>query len=79
MGTILSWNLPMDAYVEVKIYNMLGQKVFNSERKLERKGTKQVYWDTIGLPSGIYLGILSVENSGLGIHKFSINKMLLLK
>jgi hypothetical protein len=79
MGTIISWNLSVDAYVEVMVYNMLGQMVFDAERKWERKGIKQIYWDTIGLPSGIYLGILLVENSDLGIHTFSINKMLLLK
>jgi hypothetical protein len=79
MGTIVSWYISINAYVNLSIYNILGQKVFSTGRKWERKGLKQIYWSTIDLPSGVYLGFLSVENRNLMIHEFLIHKMLIIK
>jgi hypothetical protein len=53
--TMINYELPITNYVEINIYNLLGQKVTTivSERQPARE--HQVEWDASGFASGVYL------------------------
>jgi len=53
--TIINYELPMSNYVNLSIYNLLGQKVATLVDKKQAAGRYQVLWDASGVASGVYL------------------------
>jgi hypothetical protein len=52
--TIINYELPITNYVELSIYNLLGQKVTILVSERQKAGHHQVEWDASGFSSGIY-------------------------
>ncbi len=77
-GTNVSFSIPRDAQVTIKVFNTRGQLVRTLVRNDMSKGTHQINWDGIDgsgkmLASGIY--IIQLESSGENI----VQKVMLLK
>jgi len=69
-STIISYRIPERTNVELKIFNLLGQEIHTLLREKQDGGDKSIIWegkDNNGLPvsSGIYIYMLSTENSNL--------------
>jgi hypothetical protein len=52
--TIINYELPITNYVELNIYNLLGQKIATLVNEHQNAGYHQVEWDASGFASGIY-------------------------
>jgi alkaline phosphatase D len=52
--TIINYELPTTNYVELGIYNLLGQKMITLVSEKQRAGKYSVEWDASGMASGIY-------------------------
>jgi hypothetical protein len=52
--TTINYKLPVTNYVELSIYNMLGQKVAILVDKKQAAGSHSVEWDAGGFASGVY-------------------------
>jgi hypothetical protein len=53
-STIINYELPITKYVELTIYDILGQKVKTLVSKNQQAGYYQVEWDASGFASGVY-------------------------
>lgn len=72
-STIISYQLPMNSYVTLKVYDVLGREVASLVNEKKEAGAYSVQWNASGFSSGIYL--CRLDASG----KIEIRKMLLLK
>jgi hypothetical protein len=52
--TIINYELPITNYVDLSIYNNLGQKILTLVDKQQKAGYYQVEWDATNYASGIY-------------------------
>lgn len=74
--TTIEFTLAEDAFVSVKIYNLLGQEVATlADREEMFEGSNSVEFDATGLPSGIYYYRLTVNDGQFT----AVNKMMLMK
>jgi hypothetical protein len=72
-GTSITFYLPNSAYVNLKIYNLLGQEIVTLFTGFKTAGRHEINWVPTGLASGIYLCRLTTG-------KFSaVKKMILQK
>jgi hypothetical protein len=79
-STIIQYQLPADAYVSLKVYNTVGQKVAALVDGRQTAGYKSVKFENAQLPSGVYVYRLQVTNSSDAAKSFSdVRKMLLVK
>ncbi|NOY88453.1 MAG: T9SS type A sorting domain-containing protein, partial [FCB group bacterium] len=72
-STQISFDLPVTSYVNLTIYNVLGQKVITLIDKNMDAGRHEVEWDASNNSSGIYFYRISAENFS------QTKKMLMLK
>ena len=52
--TIINYELPITKYVDVSIYNAIGQKVATLVNDYQDAGKHQVEWNASGIASGVY-------------------------
>jgi hypothetical protein len=52
--TKVNYELPITNYVELSIYNLIGQKIVTLVSEKQKAGHYQVEWDASSLSSGIY-------------------------
>jgi polyhydroxybutyrate depolymerase len=52
--TTINYKLPITNYVELSIYNLLGQKVATLINERQNAGSHQVEWDASAFASGVY-------------------------
>ena len=71
--TVIQYSLPVDGYVRLKVYNILGEEVATLVNEVQYAGYKSVEWDASSLPSGMYFYRLTVGNLT------EMKKMVLLK
>ena len=71
-STVISWQLAVSSYVELSIYNSLGQKITTLVSERQNAGIHKVEWDARGFASGIYLYKLT------SVDGYSITKKLVL-
>jgi len=71
--TMINYQLTMTNYIELNIYNVLGQKVATLVSKRQGPGQYQIAWDASGFSSGIYFYRLKTEN-GTKIKKMQLIK-----
>jgi hypothetical protein len=78
-STSISYQLPSDAFVTLKIFNVLGNEVRTLENGFTHAGTHQVQFNAIGISSGVYFYTIQA-NSLNGNQTFhSTKKMILMK
>jgi hypothetical protein len=53
--TTISYGLPADAHVSLKVYNTIGQEVATLVDEAVSAGAHQATWNAANLPSGVYL------------------------
>ena len=73
-STTIKFSLPHREYVNLTIYNMIGQKVETLVDETKDAGSHQIVWNAGNKPSGIYFARLATESG----FKSSV-KMLLVK
>ena len=74
--TTLSYSLPEDTWVDIKVFDMLGREIALLVNEFQSQGTRSVVWDASSrgeLPSGVYL--YKLEANG----QTKMGKMLLVK
>jgi hypothetical protein len=59
--TIINYELPITNFVDLSIYNSLGQKVVTLISEKQDSGQYQVEWDATGFASGVYYYRLSTS------------------
>jgi hypothetical protein len=72
-STIISYQLPNEGFVSLKVYDMLGREVKTLVNDIKTKGKYSVSFDASNLASGIY--IYRIKANGFS----SIKKMILTK
>ena len=78
-STSISYQLPSDAFVTLKIYNLIGTEIKTLEKGLTSAGSHQVQFNAQGLSSGVYFYTIQA-NSLNGKQTFqSTKKMILMK
>ncbi|MBI3194590.1 MAG: T9SS type A sorting domain-containing protein [Ignavibacteriae bacterium] len=71
--TVIRYQLPVDSWVTLKVYNVLGEEVAILGDGLQVAGYKFVEWDATGFPSGMYYYRFQAENYS------DIKKLILIK
>ena len=59
--TVISYQLPVDSFVELTIYSISGQKISTLVLEQQQAGNNRVEWDANQIASGIYLYKLSAN------------------
>ncbi len=77
-STKIKFNLPEEAKVSLKIFDILGQEVFEHVNVVYGTGVHEVQFNGANLNSGVYFYKISAEGSD-GKNFSEVNKMLLLK
>lgn len=75
--TEINFNLSQDGFVQLKIFNIIGQEVSTLLNEYEPAGLHQIKFNASSLPSGVYLYRLIVKNNK-SITTFSATKKMLL-
>jgi len=60
--TNISFQLPKNGWVSLKIYNLLGQKVENLFDGIMDAGQHSIFWNATKFPAGIYLCCLTFDS-----------------
>lgn len=76
--TLIRYNLPKDSFVNVVIYNILGQKISTLVNSSQLAGYKSISWDASSeksklIPAGLYFLQITANQST------QIKKMILLR
>ena len=69
--TVIRYQLPVNSYVKLTVYNILGEEIKTLVDGLQEAGFKSVEFDATSLPSGVYFYRLSAGNA------LFVKKMLL--
>jgi len=72
-STVISYTIPENAFVMVKVYNVIGKEVAVLVSEMQSPGNYQVKFDAGNLASGLYFYCLQTEKSSI------IKKMMFLK
>jgi|GEM_PF-3523176 len=54
-ATVISYKIPDNGYVTLKIYNLLGEEIVTLINKYQEEGSYTAIWDASNLSSGIYI------------------------
>jgi subtilisin family serine protease len=83
--TNINYQLPVNSYVTLKVYNLLGQEVATLVNEIQGAGFKQVVWNATNnfgnkVTSGVYFYRIDIrENSQSGKSYTEVKKMLIIK
>ncbi len=72
-ATTIRYDLPEEAFVSLKVYNMLGQEVATLVEGMESAGYRSVEFNASGLPSGAYFYRITA-GSFMNLKKFMLLK-----
>jgi hypothetical protein len=72
--TVISWQLPVNSYVNLSIYNILGQKICTLVSEKQEVGVHQFEWNASGFASGIYIYQLKTDNGFQDVKKLVLLK-----
>jgi hypothetical protein len=72
--TIINYQLPINNYVTLKIYDLTGKEIATLVNEEQKPGKYETEFDGSNLPSGIYYYQLSVDNKPLAAKKMVLIK-----
>ena len=72
-STIISYSIPKEGLVTIKVYNILGQEVATLVNELKSAGTYKINFNASRLSSGVYFYSVKADNFSM------VKKMLLMK
>ncbi len=79
-STNISYQLPTDARVTLRVFNILGVEISTLVNSVQQAGFYDMNWDASRLSSGVYFYQLTAEPLADNFTRFhSVNKMLLTK
>ena len=79
-STIITYSIPFDAKVNLKIFNLLGQVVAEPVNQAQASGIYEAEFDGSNLASGMYIYQLTAQDiSGKEASVTEIKKMMLMK
>ncbi len=79
-STTIRYQIPIDGFVHIWVYNMLGQQVSTLIERQMTKGSYEVVWNASDKPSGMYFYRLDVAPArATDRHLMRIGKMILAK
>ncbi len=79
-GTIISYQLPVNDFVSLKVYDVIGNEVATLVNETKPAGNYQVEFNAANLASGIYYYTLRVYRANGGAGNFTqTKKMILIK
>ncbi|MBA4312238.1 MAG: hypothetical protein C0417_06380 [Chlorobiaceae bacterium] len=76
--TVISYQLPVDSWVTLKVYDVLGREVATLINDVKKAGRHEVEWDAAEYSNGIYFYQLIVGSSKVGSNMMT-GKMTLIK
>jgi len=71
--TNIKYSIPENSFVELKIYNILGQEIKTLVNEFKNAGNYMVVFNGSDLPSGIYFYKINYKNASI------VKRMLLIK
>jgi pectate lyase len=78
--TTFKYQLPFASYINLKVYNTLGQLVETLIDEVQQAGYKDVQWNASDVASGVYFYKLEITSLSQPIKNFTqVKKLLLLK
>ncbi len=77
--TVIRYQLPVNSFVTLKVYDMLGREVKTLVSERQNAGYQSVTFDASGLPSGIYFYRLSAGSSGQTGSFMQTKKLVVIK
>ncbi len=77
-ATLIQYSLPVDASVNLQVYNLLGQKIYDSGRIDKKAGYHKYEFDGQNLSSGLYIYTLNAKGTD-GSNFSQTKKMMLMK
>jgi hypothetical protein len=72
-ATTIKYSIPTESFVNVKVYNLIGQEVAELVNEQQQIGNYEINFDAANLPSGIYFYSIKAGNFA------ETKKMLLVK
>ena len=78
-STVISYQLPVNGYVSLKIYNIVGKEISTLVNEEKQPGNYEITFDASKLSSGIYFYTLSVGSFGQVGSFVETKKMILIK
>jgi len=73
-STTISYRLPSQGYVSIKVYDMLGQEIVALVNEQQNKGIHTTNFDGTNLSSGIYFYKMFVNNEVIATRRFMLIK-----
>jgi hypothetical protein len=61
-STVIRYSLPVNSWVTLKIYNLLGQEISTLVDEFQDAGFRSVGWDASGIPTGMYFYRLQTKD-----------------
>ena len=78
--TVIRYDIPLESYVSVKVYNTLGQRVATLVDGAESVGYKSISWNASGVASGMYFYHMKATSVANPSKTFTqVKKMMLVK
>ncbi|MFI5263687.1 MAG: choice-of-anchor D domain-containing protein [Candidatus Kapaibacterium sp.] len=65
--TVIGFSLDAASSVSLKIYDMLGKKIYESQERLAGAGVNQIEWNAAGIEDGTYLCVLNTGKENRSI------------
>ena len=77
--TVIGFQLPERSFIQLKVYDMLGNEVTTLVNEERSSGVYNEFFDAIGLASGVYVSVLVVQSSESGRSFRDSKKMMLVR
>ena len=77
-STIISYQLPVNSELSLKVYDLLGREVTTLEEGMKEAGYHQKEWNALGVASGVYIYQLTTS-SEQGKKEYFRKKMIVVK
>ncbi|MBI4548077.1 MAG: T9SS type A sorting domain-containing protein [Ignavibacteriae bacterium] len=79
--TVIRYQLPVNSWVTLKVYNVLGQEIKTLVDEIQYAGFRSVEWNASSVPSGVYFYRLTAGDASTGsAQSFTqVKNMLLLR